>query len=74
MRGGILVILGLCFSWTASAVDWDPIPENQLSIPTPRIDPEADAEAIFWRVWITDKILGGQQPQADWQHSALPLQ
>ena len=64
MRGGILVILGLCFSWTALAVDWDPIPEDQLSISKPRIDPEADAEAIFWRVWITDKIPGGQQPQS----------
>lgn len=64
MRGVILLILGLCFSGAASAVDWDPIPEDQLSVTKPRIDPEADAEAIFWRVWITDQMLGGQQPQS----------
>lgn len=46
-----------------SAVDWEPISEAQLALEEPRLDPEADSEALFWRVWLTDHLLGGQQPQ-----------
>jgi hypothetical protein len=46
-----------------SAVDWEPISEGQLALEEPRLDPEADSEALFWRVWLTDHLLGGQQPQ-----------
>ncbi len=46
-----------------NAVEWEAVLESDLSIDQPKIDPEADAEAIFWKVWITDHMLGGQQPQ-----------
>ena len=39
----------------AAAVKWAPIQPAQLAAQAPRIDPDADAEAVFWRVWVTDK-------------------
>jgi len=51
-----------------SAVDWEPVLESELSLTQPKIDPDADAEAIFWRVWVTDHMLGGQQPQTIKEH------
>ena len=47
----------------AAAVKWAPIQPAQLAAQAPRIDPDADAEAVFWRVWVTDKMIGGRQPQ-----------
>ena len=47
----------------AAAVKWAPIQPAQLAAQAPRIDSDADAEAVFWRVWVTDKMIGGRQPQ-----------
>lgn len=34
--------------------DWKPVPPEELSIKTPKVEPNADAEAIFWEVRIDD--------------------
>ena len=47
----------------AAAVKWAPIQPAQLAAQAPRIDPDADAEAVFWRTWVTDRMIGGRQPQ-----------
>ena len=48
----------------AAAVKWAPIQPAQLAAQAPRIDPDADAEAVFWRTWVTDRMIGGRQPQS----------
>ena len=43
--------------WTlASAQDWKPVDPAHLALKTPVVDPNADAEAIFWEVSIADNI------------------
>jgi hypothetical protein len=46
-----------------SARDWDPIDPAIFQLEAPRLDPGADAEALFWQVWLEDRLLGGRQPQ-----------
>lgn len=41
-----------------SAADWRPIDPSELAQKTPKIDPAADAEAIFWDTKIEDRYLG----------------
>ncbi len=43
---------------TARAVDWAPITEEELNAKQPKLDPDSDAEAIFWDVWISDQSQG----------------
>ena len=57
------LLLPLILCLPAAAVKWAPIQPAQLAAQAPRIDPDADAEAVFWRVWVTDKMIGGRQPQ-----------
>jgi len=46
------------FACPVLAVDWAPIDQQTLSIDKPRIDPEADAEALFWEAWVADQQQG----------------
>jgi hypothetical protein len=41
------------------AAEWRPIDPAELAQKTPRVDPAADAEAIFWDVRIEDRAQGG---------------
>jgi hypothetical protein len=41
------------------AEDWPPIDPSQLALKTPRVDPDAGAEAIFWRVKVEDELDSG---------------
>lgn len=40
------------------ALDWKPIPPEQLSLKTPKLDPNADAESIFWEAYVRDDPAG----------------
>ena len=44
---------------TMRAADWQPIDPSELSQKTPRVEPGADAEAIFWDVHVQDSFQGG---------------
>lgn len=56
----VLSILSLVFVFsvrTVSAVDrfeWRPVTPAELAMKTPQVEPDADAEAIFWEVRIDD--------------------
>ncbi len=43
----------------AADVTWKPIDPQHLALKTPKVDPEADAEAIFWDTWVEDFAQGG---------------
>lgn len=53
---GILFILALTlFVQSAFASDdWKPISPEEIALKTPKVEPNADAEAIFWEVRIDD--------------------
>ncbi len=59
-RAGIvfLFLVLICAQPAAHAVDWAPITEQDLSLSAPKLDPDADAEALFWDVWVEDKSQG----------------
>ena len=54
-----LALAGILFSLTSAAADWRPVEPSELAQKQPRIEPAADAEAIFWDVRIEDRVEGG---------------
>ena len=42
-----------------SAADWRPVDASELGLKAPRVDPAADAEAIFWDVHLEDRLQNG---------------
>lgn len=42
----------------AAPSDWKPVDPADLALATPRVEKDADAEAIFWEVSITDEFSG----------------
>ncbi len=37
---------------------WSPVTEEERNLKAPKVDPEAGAEALFWRVHVLDKYVG----------------
>ncbi len=56
MRQKCALIAFILIPLAALAADWKPILAEELALKTPKIDPNADAEAIFWDVKIYDII------------------
>ena len=42
-------------STPAATLDWKPVDPADLALPSPRVEKDADAEVIFWEVWVTDE-------------------
>ncbi len=53
-----IALLSLLNTAPARAADWRPIDPAELAQKTPKIDPAADAEAIFWDTRVEDRYLG----------------
>jgi hypothetical protein len=51
-------LLSLLNASSANAAEWRPIDPAELAQKTPKIDPAADAEAIFWDTKIEDRYQG----------------
>ncbi len=58
LLGGLLT-LGLAVAVQAAKDDWRPVDAQHLSMQSPRVDENADAEAIFWEVSVEDQSSGG---------------
>ena len=52
--GLMLVVMTASLSFSVAAQDWRPITPVELSIKTPVVEPDADAEATFWEVRVDD--------------------
>jgi len=48
------LILG-CFAISRAGDDWREVTPAELQMKSPKVESDADAEAIFWDVWIDDK-------------------
>ncbi len=48
----------LLLARSASGVEWRPVDPADLARKTPKVDPVADAEAMFWDVHIEDRVQG----------------
>ena len=52
----VVLHVGLAFA-SDDPVVWRPISPAELDMKAPLVEPDSDAEAIFWEVWIDDKKL-----------------
>jgi hypothetical protein len=52
------MLLGVLCGGGAQAIEWRPVEPAELAQKTPKVDPAADAEAIFWDVRIEDRLDG----------------
>lgn len=57
-----------CFLQPCLGLDWKPVPPEDLSLKTPRVDPAADAEALFWEMWVADAAANNQYPYTIYTH------
>jgi hypothetical protein len=53
-----LVVCSLLFTGLVMAADWRAVNASEQAQKTPRVQPDADAEAIFWDVKIEDRLSG----------------
>ena len=68
----IAFLLGGCAAASASVnvvaiTQWLPVTDQERNLKAPKIDPDAGAEALFWRVHIVDE-LSGRDPQTVLYH------
>ncbi len=55
-----IVCLGLILPLSiAAGDDWQPVAPADLALKTPVVETDADAEAIFWEVRLSDEVEGG---------------
>lgn len=52
----------------ALAIDWEDISPAQLAATKPRVDPQADVEALLWETWVEDVLLSDREPQTHFKH------
>ncbi len=52
--GIMCCVFALSFSVLAQSKDWRPVTPAELASKTPMVEPDADAEAIFWEVRVDD--------------------
>lgn len=51
----LVLVASLCAAAPARAADWQPVEAAQLALKTPKVQPDADAEALFWDVRVADE-------------------
>lgn len=68
MKYFTIVCLLVFFCPALRAVDWKPVDPADLALKAPRVDPGADAEALFWEMWIADAATNNQYPYTTYTH------
>lgn len=63
----ILLTLFLTQSLFAGDNDWRPVTPEEMAMKTPKVEPDADAEAIFWDVYVADEA-DGSSPRTVLRH------
>jgi hypothetical protein len=63
----VILAVGCCLQ-PCLGLDWKPVPPEDLSLKVPRVDPSADAEALFWEMWVADAAANNQYPYTVYTH------
>ncbi len=58
----VLIFTFVQFSF-AQSKDWQPVSQTELQMKTPQVEPDSDAEVLFWEVRVVDDFI----PRAGWQ-------
>src|SRR5690349_1008562 len=56
-----LLLAALLFSVQlalGAGLEWKPVDPADLALKSPRVEKDADAEALFWEVWVMDELQG----------------
>jgi hypothetical protein len=57
----VFALFALAAARLATGSDlWKPVGPADLALKTPRVEKDADAEALFWEVWVLDEAPQGQ--------------
>ena len=54
-----LLLFGFNLTAKAGDGDWKPIDPSELALKESKIEPGADAEGLFWEVYVSDEEFGG---------------
>ncbi|MGA2136779.1 MAG: DUF3857 domain-containing protein [Bryobacteraceae bacterium] len=58
----------------AAPIDWKPVDPADLALKEPRVEKDADAEALFWEVWVMDEAQSGGYPHSVlWHYIRLKI-
>jgi hypothetical protein len=63
-----LSFLACCGVHPLLAVDWKPVSPEDLALKAPRVDPTADAEALFWDISVANGASNNQYPFTTFSH------
>ena len=50
------------------AADWKPVDPAELALKAPKVQPQADAEAIFWEIRVADQLNMNAEPTTVFEH------
>ncbi|MBV9267287.1 MAG: DUF3857 domain-containing protein [Acidobacteriaceae bacterium] len=52
----------------AFGMDWKPVSAEDLSLKKPRVEASADAECLFWEMWVADSATNNEYPTTTYTH------
>ena len=58
----------LAISFSLHATEWKPVSPEEMSLKAPRVEKTADAEVLFWDVWVTDEAVNNEYPHTVMAH------
>lgn len=64
----VLAAAGLAAVPALFAADWKPVTPAELAQSAPKVEKDADAEALFWEVHVLDEAQSGQYPHSVFTH------
>lgn len=66
-RSGAAIAL-LLFPLVAFGIDWKAVGPEDLALKAPRVEANADAECLFWDMWVADSISGFGDTMTTYTH------
>ncbi len=59
LHGALLMGITALSLQATFLLEWKPVDAADLTLKEPRVEKDADAEALFWDVWVMDELAGG---------------
>lgn len=73
MRSLLITLILLTAAGLSAGQGWEPISQSELQLKTPKIDPGADAEILFWSVKLRDEYVRRSWKSEETQHIRIKI-
>jgi Domain of Unknown Function with PDB structure (DUF3857) len=73
LRVACVVALAVLASAAVEAAEWKPVTRAERTMAAPKIDPDADAEALLWEVQIRDEFSGNAPQTVEEQYLRIKI-